>query len=402
MQGRRAHRKSRTGCVQCKTRKVKCDERKPDCQKCEVYGVTCTYVAVERTKAANTPTRTPPSEASSTESRTRRARSPPRATNNGIPDDAVRTEPGVAEALPLFSLELLHHWTVQTSHTLSAQPAVQTMWREQAPQVGFTSAFVMHAILAVSALHLYRRRAGQRKQQCLDQAHAHHMAAMQVVAPNISRLTEEQGTAVILFSWLTCVYACGRPHTQGDTLVVGPAEWLTFLRGNKIVLDSSSDGLRLGILAPVFRNGARNSYLRRSTPVAEAQRYVARLKQFIMEDVSDPGEHGMYMDVVDLLGKSYAMVMRPEARMADTTVVLAWLFEVPDQFLDRLRRQSPPALIIYAYFCILVKKLDWMWWLEGLSEKFMAELFDALDEGYRDWLRWPSEAIGWTPVLKGH
>ncbi|KAL2019042.1 hypothetical protein VTK56DRAFT_10146 [Thermocarpiscus australiensis] len=40
---RRAHRKSRGGCANCKLRRVKCDESKPQCQRCVAYGVVCGY-----------------------------------------------------------------------------------------------------------------------------------------------------------------------------------------------------------------------------------------------------------------------------------------------------------------------------------------------------------------------
>ncbi|OHE92148.1 hypothetical protein CORC01_12551 [Colletotrichum orchidophilum] len=40
---RRAHKKSRKGCGNCKLRRVKCDETKPKCVKCVSYGVTCSY-----------------------------------------------------------------------------------------------------------------------------------------------------------------------------------------------------------------------------------------------------------------------------------------------------------------------------------------------------------------------
>ncbi|KAK0648600.1 hypothetical protein B0T16DRAFT_117327 [Cercophora newfieldiana] len=42
---RKAHRKSRRGCANCKIRKVKCDESKPRCQKCISFGIGCSYEA---------------------------------------------------------------------------------------------------------------------------------------------------------------------------------------------------------------------------------------------------------------------------------------------------------------------------------------------------------------------
>ena len=39
----RAHTKSRLGCRNCKLRRVKCDETKPQCNRCTSFGVACNY-----------------------------------------------------------------------------------------------------------------------------------------------------------------------------------------------------------------------------------------------------------------------------------------------------------------------------------------------------------------------
>ncbi|KKK22566.1 hypothetical protein ARAM_007029 [Aspergillus rambellii] len=43
---RRPHRKSRAGCAKCKQRRVKCDETRPHCRKCQKLGIDCTYEAI--------------------------------------------------------------------------------------------------------------------------------------------------------------------------------------------------------------------------------------------------------------------------------------------------------------------------------------------------------------------
>ncbi|KAI1258749.1 hypothetical protein F5Y18DRAFT_412330 [Xylariaceae sp. FL1019] len=40
---RRAHKKSRRGCANCKLRSIKCDETKPHCKNCESFSVVCCY-----------------------------------------------------------------------------------------------------------------------------------------------------------------------------------------------------------------------------------------------------------------------------------------------------------------------------------------------------------------------
>lgn len=44
---RRPHRKSRSGCLTCKRRRVKCDETQPHCLRCKKHGVTCAYTGPE-------------------------------------------------------------------------------------------------------------------------------------------------------------------------------------------------------------------------------------------------------------------------------------------------------------------------------------------------------------------
>ncbi|KUJ07632.1 uncharacterized protein LY89DRAFT_742860 [Mollisia scopiformis] len=41
IRGRRSTKRSRTGCLTCKFRKVKCDEKKPECDRCITFGIGC-------------------------------------------------------------------------------------------------------------------------------------------------------------------------------------------------------------------------------------------------------------------------------------------------------------------------------------------------------------------------
>ncbi|KAL7664983.1 Zn(2)-C6 fungal-type domain-containing protein [[Candida] zeylanoides] len=69
---RRFHSKSRNGCSTCKRRRIKCDEHKPTCMKCQHLGLVCGYTLGEDTPRP--PAVTPPS--------------PPRA--RGDPEDSAK------------------------------------------------------------------------------------------------------------------------------------------------------------------------------------------------------------------------------------------------------------------------------------------------------------------------
>lgn len=51
---RKFHKKSKNGCDNCKRRRVKCDENKPHCLKCQKMGLECVYTPVIPRKGKNT------------------------------------------------------------------------------------------------------------------------------------------------------------------------------------------------------------------------------------------------------------------------------------------------------------------------------------------------------------
>jgi hypothetical protein len=60
-----------------------------------------------------------------------------------------------AELLPLLKLELIHHFGTTVYRTLSDESIVQEVWQREVPAEALRHTHLMHAILAISALHLW-------------------------------------------------------------------------------------------------------------------------------------------------------------------------------------------------------------------------------------------------------
>ncbi|KAL1989058.1 hypothetical protein VTN96DRAFT_5821 [Rasamsonia emersonii] len=392
--GRRSHRKSRTGCLQCKRRKVKCDETKPVCKNCirHATAAQCSFEPVSASRSSSLSTHR--DDVSSTTS--------PQTSSDFAPTSTATTAAlrprGPPPELALLDLELLHHYSTSTSYTLSRHPALQTVWRVRAPQIGFSSDFVLRGILAIAALHIAHLRPLD-KEIYVSQAQVHHEAALQTVAPILPAVMDENCTALLLFSSLTCFFSCARPRKPGDLLLVEGgqlSEWLVFFRATRTILHYDNAALRQGPMAPMFINGDRSVQLREAR-ASEGQIYVRELKQLIQEDVEDPAEVAIYFAALDELSKSFGVVMDPEGGRCEPSDVFVWLMQVSDEFLARLRESRPVALVVFAYFCVIIRRLEWAWWLSGCSVHLMAGLYQLLDNKYRVWLQWPMEQIGWVP-----
>lgn len=306
--------------------------------------------------------------------------------------------------LAVFDMELLHHYMTATCYTLSRAPAVQAVWRDQIPRIAFTMPPVLHTLLAISALHLARLDPSKRA-SCIAQAQMHHNTAILSVVPIVPSLALDNSAALFLFASLTCIFACAKPPGGTDFLVLFEqghlSEWVRLFRGTKTIIDYSHEDFHTGKLAPIFVNGTHLMATHRDAQALEqGQMYVWELRQMVCKECPpDQSLRQVYQEALDGLSRTLAVVMKPgDERRLETADVFVWLLEVSGEYLELLRQEAPIALIIFAYFCVSIRQIEWMWWMEGLSGRLMTQLYSVLDEKYRSWLRWPQEQIGWTPT----
>ncbi|KAI5303056.1 hypothetical protein KEM56_000083, partial [Ascosphaera pollenicola] len=217
MSSRRSHRKSRLGCLQCKRRKIKCDEAPPPCGNCKKHNIECEYGAppvykshsAHQVRRASTVSSSPLSVSTDSQAfgglrpkpgagHLRTSASLPSITKHGpirLPKIVTTTSPmisGVSAVPPpgimagppstfippvspapdvvlphfahgethfisnlaLADLELMHQYTSRTYSTLSKDNQHEKVWKDYVPEEALTHPFLMHGILALAALHL--------------------------------------------------------------------------------------------------------------------------------------------------------------------------------------------------------------------------------------------------------
>ncbi|KAL4949054.1 hypothetical protein BDW69DRAFT_82727 [Aspergillus filifer] len=387
--GPRSHRKSKSGCLQCKKRKVKCDESRPGCHKCAVHGVACSFTNSAHGRNQED---SPISAGSSTFNL---------ALSTPGPDPSLHQTLPVPSPLNIQDLELLHHFMTSTCYTTSRVPAIQSLWRDEVPRIAFSTPFLLHALLAVSALHL-AHSTPSRRSSCNAQAHFHHNAAVTSVIPEITSLATDNAAALYLFSSLTCMFSCADMERNSNFLILSRegqlAQWIQLFRGIRAVLGDDRHEFQTGILAPIFVNGGFVTKIRRSPEALQEGRiYVLELKNMITKSHSDDtAKQKVYQDAIDGVTRALAVTLKPS--MAETAGVFAWMVEASDEYLELLRKEEPTALIILSYICVAVRQVEWTWWTEGLSARLMSQVYGALKEEDREWLRWPAQQIGWQPA----
>ncbi|KAI3152096.1 transcriptional regulator family: Fungal Specific TF [Penicillium roqueforti] len=162
---RRSHRKSRAGCVNCKQRRVKCDEAKPRCLRCQKHGSECDY--------SGQPARPQPQKTNNIVSQFIKTNSdlisidslassmslmmvadklnellqPPSATGIKLP--RALTDATASTRI----LEALHHFHKAPAFATESQTPVRIVMGKMV-QLAFETPFLMHAIIAAATTHL--------------------------------------------------------------------------------------------------------------------------------------------------------------------------------------------------------------------------------------------------------
>ncbi|TRX91900.1 hypothetical protein FHL15_007219 [Xylaria flabelliformis] len=141
---RKAHKKSRHGCANCKLRSVKCDETKPSCKRCESFNVVCCYgpkfssegLLAQSSFRVHIDTISP-----------KVVRSPPAPLPISGSQYSLEVYQLVAEDIPL--IEKFQRRTVWTLGT----GATHHVYAANTLPLAFTNPLLMHAVLAMAEIH---------------------------------------------------------------------------------------------------------------------------------------------------------------------------------------------------------------------------------------------------------
>lgn len=347
---RRTHTKSTFGCRECKRRKQKCSEEKPTCQSCAKRHMSCIYPAQMRRKARhiNEPGSIHPSAC--------------KAVAPSIPTSIGAKRSGRFDQ---EDMQLWHHFITCTALTFSSP------WQDRVPAVAIAHDFLMHGILAISALHLAYLCPSQQDRYHFVSAH-HQVLAMSDFQLVMSAITPENCNAVFAFSTLLLIHGLIPQSDEQSKLPGTPGQglkrvsaWVVLLRGCIALYLSAQACIESGPL------GALADFHVPKAPTDNVNdRKLCRLSQHLLTDplvlrTSSEDELETYRACIYQLRLTAAASCTANALLDYKAVMLAWAARMPDHFARLFHEHRPPALIIMSHFCMLLKRSEALWFMEG-------------------------------------
>lgn len=271
--------------------------------------------------------------------------------------------------------------------------------RVNLPQVAFSNKFLLHAILAIAALHLSRfKKDASEANFYMTKALHHYGISLQTATLLMAELDAQNGPALYMFSMLCSCFTLGLGPKTGDFLVFGTngiADWLVQVRGMKFVLETRPEILHHETLSPLFEISIRNMAHTHS-----GTDHLPELREQILRVNPPPAELKTSLTALDQLSERFDVVAscsRTGSFQTFPQLVLVWLYLLEDDFVRLLQEEKPIALVILSHFCILLNSLGSWWWIRGWMEHLLSEIHSSLNQEYTIWMRRPMEETGWVP-----
>ncbi|KAH3965278.1 hypothetical protein HBI24_028490 [Parastagonospora nodorum] len=388
---RKPHKKSRNGCLPCKGRHVKCDEQRPNCANCVKQGTPCEY---KSPKSREPLTGSPMPIASLT----------PTSTDAIVPEKNTVPDGGSPDItnLNIAQLRLLHHYTTVTAKTLAHDSAAEVVFSTHLVKTAFSYPFLLHAILALGALHLSRLEgpSSSSHTEYVSLADQHHDAALNDFRTRVLNIDDTNWEAVLMFAGALFPYSCTASVTASDDLDLAFGNFLSNLvltrRVRPMVTGFYQEMMKseLGAMIPSDVEGI--NWETKEVPV---ETELVQLRKFaeVVHHIYPPDIIDAYGYAIHILELTF-VVAAESARPPSDALLKIWIHFVSDRYVELLSERQPGSLIILAHYAVLLHRSRQYWYLDGEAEQILNIANAFVPTEWQSWLEWPKAQIRGGPV----
>ncbi|TVY88871.1 Orsellinic acid/F9775 biosynthesis cluster protein D, partial [Lachnellula willkommii] len=257
--------------------------------------------------------------------------------------------------------------------------------------------FLMHALLACSALHMATFYPDQHSELTIK-ARSHQDHAMPLFRAAIPSVEDETCDAVLIFARLIAVTAFAldeRLYTVGEKENKLP-NWLFFIRSGCHML--CEVWARIGT-GPVQALAISWEVLVDKTRFP----HQPMLDYHLAIPLPDwPKEvRGPYNHSALALARTFSCIDALDDKIAPLDVVSFWPIQNSAEFVNMLSNWHPGALILLAHYCIVLHQVGMrIWYLQGQATSVMSTIMQRLDPKWHRYIEWPLRELGWPSSTK--
>ena len=312
-------------------------------------------------------------------------------------------------------LELLYHYSDATSETFNTMPGIAGLKTFNVAQKVPEYPYLLHGLLAVSALHLQSTAADTTKHKrriYAERATAHQQLALSSYISHLNSITDKTCHSIFMFSIVLTGINFASFHSQGPDEALNADAYLDrTISIFDLLLGAVAVANKASVWIPKFRSGPLlipiEAGMHREVGSVDSEVQIAlhelksgldlactleleRNPEFAHIDISVVSN-----SVLPELHNLFRCLTRPEPD--NFRAVIGWPAFVDKSYVGLLKQCHPAALVVLAYYGCALHALDNAWWLHGVGfglVKSVAAIIRAKHEQeWQDLLRWPLQKI---------
>ena len=322
------------------------------------------------------------------------------------PNGPLRAPPGSTTpqtshlTLNLGHLELLYHFIAVTAPAVSAGDLGHEVWATLMPKIALSHEWLMHGLLAMSALHivhLYPEEGGIY----WSRAAMHQDQALQGQQNALANATRENGDALFAFSVVIVYLAFASSYApSGDEIVPlqGLIECLHMFRGVRAIRPAVRHFVEDSLLAPLLDLHPGNIKSSPAFREGHTEDHFARLLLFAstnadLNEDDDMNDTESFAAAASSLRVSYLKVEAIPVGQPIAPPIWLWAVRLPGSFIMRVRDRQPVPLVLIAHWCVLLAQIHHYWFIQGWVDRTMNDITRCLPAEHQGWLEWPVKKL---------
>ncbi|KAL6233071.1 hypothetical protein BDW75DRAFT_246825 [Aspergillus navahoensis] len=377
---RRTHQKSKNGCTTCKKRRVKCDERKPTCQRCQKYGASCLYNNKSSTSSSL-------GNVDSLVQLGIRGQNSPlfpltvvgriASFSEGLKDDLARIagDPGIALSIAVAGFK---QFIKSTSDGSVGTAMIGEVMRTDMVHVALNTPYLMYTILSAGVLHINRTCPGNKAHEFAEAYFSQRAAHLFQVAIQ-SGVTENSVDGLIsacIIMGLLSLYPPSFSAAESWVFTNRPSDmnWLCLQGGLSCLIAEAGPLLHRCIWAESFSHS----------------------DDWEINEVSTQATNPYYMAV-----KLLSPLLFLEETSENAARSARWIGRLEHAYVALLRQRDRRALVILAHWMGLLCVLSrFEQWVEGRIRQECVAIcmyLEAMrDPAIQPFLEYPASSCGYT------
>jgi hypothetical protein len=385
---RRYHRKSRTGCMECRSRRVKCDELHPVCRKCAVGDRRCVYILDTR-RRQDTECTTSNGDTVNAVSRAIGTDADTRETTARCPDQ----NPPLGATQPTFGtlhMQLLYHAFSEVGAFMALDRDVDSITTYALDHTS-TAPYILDQLLALSASHclttkqdpqgLISREATKLQTRALgffNHANASHLA--------VTGLSSLVYISLLGVQLLHSTLAKSKQPIGG--FVSDFVSYMRILRGVQAVVNShrsevfSLSGLKplLDIVQWMQSHDCSNEGPQTAPLAAHLRALPDALTPSIQACLEALQRIQWILNLKDTV---------PEDSNFRVHATMSWSVMVCEEYVESLHQRRPEALAVLAFFAAMIHQKPAFWGFQAAGPGLVRSIVEHIGPFWADSLIWP-------------